>query len=46
MILHSVAYLEMFLQSVLNAAAPLQIPSDDTHTTWEDLLQSYATSAT
>ena len=25
----SVAYLEMFLQSVLNGAAPLQIPSDD-----------------
>ena len=29
MIPHSVAYLEMFLQSVRNGAAPLQIPSDD-----------------
>ena len=29
MIPHSVAYLEMFLQSVRYAAAPLQIPTDD-----------------
>ena len=29
MIPYSVAYLEMFQQSVRNAAAPLQIPSDD-----------------
>ena len=29
MIPHSVAYLEIFLESVLNGAAPLQIPSDD-----------------
>ena len=29
MIPHSVAYLEMFLQSVRNGAAPLQIPTDD-----------------
>ena len=46
MIPRSVDYLEMFLQYVRNAAAPLQIPSDDTYTNREDLLQSRATSAT
>ena len=44
MIPRSVDYLEMFQQSVRNAAA--QIPTDDTYTNWEDLLQSCAASAT